>query len=387
MPTVLPFKIDIFALLIFLGIVQGFFLAYFFLSKKESNYLSNRFLGWLLLSFSLVSLEIFLCYTNLMFAVIHLVDFSEPANFLFAPLSFLYIQSKIQHRFDKRQYWHFLPFLFYFVYLCLVHYPQSSFYKYNAYISAYHPHLPLVKSIVYLPYAWAFFFKDHVNELTLVQFLVYIFLSFYLIYNALNKKGLSFFSNQDATLAWCRNLFFQMLSVILLFMVVKLTFDRDLGDHILAAHITLIVYLISFQVIRQSIFFHHPTPPRRPYEKSTLTTEVEENTLSKLKEIMNSQKPFLSPDFSLPTFAKMLKVSPHHLSQILNESLSQNFFEFTAFYRIEESKLLLADKENAHLKIEEIAERVGYNSKSAFNTSFKKIVGMTPSEFRKSKIK
>lgn len=131
MLTTLPFKTDIFALLIFLGTVQGFFLAYFFLSKKEANHLSNRFLGYLLLSLSLVSLEIFLCYTNSMFVVIHLVDFSEPANFLFAPLTFLYIQSKVHQRFGKKQYWHFLPFFLYFLYICLIYYPKANFFNHQ----------------------------------------------------------------------------------------------------------------------------------------------------------------------------------------------------------------------------------------------------------------
>ena len=54
----------------------------------------------------------------------------------------------------------------------------------------------------------------------------------------------------------------------------------------------------------------------------------------------------------------------------------------TAEYRIEEAKRLLKEKMN--YKVEEIAEQVGYNSKSSFNTAFKKITGMTPSEWRAS---
>ncbi|MDL5049165.1 helix-turn-helix domain-containing protein [Oscillatoria amoena NRMC-F 0135] len=51
-----------------------------------------------------------------------------------------------------------------------------------------------------------------------------------------------------------------------------------------------------------------------------------------------------------------------------------------AFYRVEEAKRLL--KEQMNIKVEEIAGQVGYNSKSSFNTAFKKITGITPSEFR-----
>ncbi len=100
---------------------------------------------------------------------------------------------------------------------------------------------------------------------------------------------------------------------------------------------------------------------------------------------MSTEKPFLNASFSLPGLAKRLAVSPHHLSQILNEKLGQSFFDYTAIYRIKEAQQLLVSPEHAHIKIEEIAEMVGYNSKSAFNTSFKKIVGQTPSQFRVQK--
>ncbi len=392
MPIPLPLKIDVFAMLIFLGIAQGLFLSFFFITRKGDKSLSNKFLGVLILSFSLALAEIFLCYTNMMFHTLHLIDFAEPTNFLLSPLAYLYLKTKLSNQFDKKQYWHFAPFVFYLIYVSVLFYPQEIAHKYNAYVSAYHPQFTHLEANIYLRYPTLFFFKDNVNELMLLQFLIYIIICFVLIYNEFKKIGLSFWSKQDTTLDWCRNIFIQMLSVIIVFIIVKSIFQNDLGDHILAAHITLVIYTISFRVIRQSAFFHltkeeneTKKEERRPYEKSTLTPEIEENTLRKLQELMQAQKPFLSSDFSLPTFAKMLKVSPHHLSQILNESLQQNFFEFTAHYRIEEAKKILVEKETAHLKIEEIAEMVGYNSKSAFNTSFKKIVGLTPSEFRKEK--
>jgi AraC-like DNA-binding protein len=78
--------------------------------------------------------------------------------------------------------------------------------------------------------------------------------------------------------------------------------------------------------------------------------------------------------------ARMLGTSVHTLSQVINDGLGRNFFEMTAEYRVEEAKSLLKSQPN--IKVEEIAVQVGYNSKSSFNTSFKKIAGKTPSEFR-----
>jgi AraC-like DNA-binding protein len=74
------------------------------------------------------------------------------------------------------------------------------------------------------------------------------------------------------------------------------------------------------------------------------------------------------------------------LSQILNEELKQSFFDFLGGYRIREAQRLLADEGKAYIKIEEIGQMVGYNSKSAFNTAFRKITGSTPSEYRKKNV-
>jgi len=55
-----------------------------------------------------------------------------------------------------------------------------------------------------------------------------------------------------------------------------------------------------------------------------------------------------------------------------------------AKYRVEEAIRILSDDKKNKKTIEEISEMVGYNSKTAFNNAFKKLTGITPSEFRKS---
>jgi AraC-like DNA-binding protein len=137
-------------------------------------------------------------------------------------------------------------------------------------------------------------------------------------------------------------------------------------------------------VIRQSDFFRlgEEAKPVKKYEKSTLTDEIQDQTLARL-EILMQEKIVFERRFFFALASQKLGVSPHHLSQILNESLGQSFFDYAAQWRIAEAKKLLVSSENQHIKIEEIAEMVGYNSKSAFNTAFKKIVGQTPSQYRK----
>jgi YesN/AraC family two-component response regulator len=166
-----------------------------------------------------------------------------------------------------------------------------------------------------------------------------------------------------------------------LIVLVKIFNKNDTGDHLFAAYLTIPVYLTSFRVIRQSGFFKQANITEQlKYKSSTLTEEQQKTTLEKLKSLMETEKPFLQSDFSLPQLADRLKLSVHIVSQVINDGLGKSFFEMTAEYRVATAKQLLKDQPN--IKIEEIAEQVGYNSKSSFNTAFKKITGKTPSEFR-----
>lgn len=381
----LPLKIDLFAIVILLGVVQGFFLAFFFLTTKQGNKVAHRYLGLFLFSMAFAITEVLMGYTNYTFQTLYLVDMAEPTNFALAPLSFLYIQTYITERFTKAQLLHFIPFFAYLIYMSVLFYPLSDIHHYNSYIYAFHPDMATMPCD-YAEREWYYFFKHYVNDLMFVHMVVYTIASFYVVIQAFKKEGLPFSSKQNAKLTWARNQVISLASIVIIFLVIKRTFIHDLGDHILAGHITLIIYAISFSVISRSKFFHEEQAKTvKKYEKSSLTTDIQDNVLDKLTEVMNTEKPFLNDSFSLPGLAKMLAVSPHHLSQILNEKLGQSFFDYTATYRIKEAQQLLGSPEHAHIKIEEIAEMVGYNSKSAFNTSFKKIVGQTPSQFRVQK--
>jgi YesN/AraC family two-component response regulator len=164
-------------------------------------------------------------------------------------------------------------------------------------------------------------------------------------------------------------------------LIVKLLNERDLGDHILAAYIAITIYFTSFSVIGQSGFFKQASLNEQvKYKSSSLSVSDQQELILKLQEKLLNEKPFLQSGFSLPALAKEMKVSTHVLSQAINDGLGKSFFELVAEYRIDEAKKLLKDQPN--IKVEEISEQVGYNSKSSFNTAFKKITGKTPGEFR-----
>ncbi|GGM73631.1 hypothetical protein GCM10010967_01510 [Dyadobacter beijingensis] len=386
-PASPPIRADLFSLFILLGCVQGLILSYVFFSHaKGSNRQSNLLLGIIILSMVLIIGDVWLGYTNYMFRLIWLVDFSEPLNLLIAPATFLYIKAGVNQQPGKRSWLHFLPAIVYFLYMCALVYPQGFAFKYNANIGSFHPEMQRLAGTAYGS-AWMFFTKWHINDLTFISMVIYQVASVVFLKNAFKKRGISFFTGEKNSLTWFRDFFLQLAFLVLVFFIVRISFRHDLGDHIIAAFIALIIYLTSFAVLRRSLFFHESGEKAvRKYEKSSLTPEIQSATLGKLQALMVSEKPFLDPGFSLPLLARRLGVSTHHLSQILNEELKQSFFDFLGAYRIQEAQRLLGDERNAYIKIEEIGQMVGYNSKSAFNTAFRKIAGSTPSEYRKKSV-
>ena len=91
----------------------------------------------------------------------------------------------------------------------------------------------------------------------------------------------------------------------------------------------------------------------------------------------------MNEKLTVSELAQKLNISRHHLTQIINEKLNKNFYTFINEFRIEEVKIMFLDKKKEHYTILAVAYECGFNSKSTFNTLFKKYTGLTPSEYRK----
>lgn len=121
---------------------------------------------------------------------------------------------------------------------------------------------------------------------------------------------------------------------------------------------------------------------RRKYKKSTLTPGRSNLYKQKLLELMEQEKLYIDEEITLEKLAERLTISKKHLSQIINEQLNQNFKNFINKYRVEEAKEKLLDPKEIDFVLLKIAFDVGFNSKSVFNSAFKKFTKMSPSEYR-----
>lgn len=119
------------------------------------------------------------------------------------------------------------------------------------------------------------------------------------------------------------------------------------------------------------------------YESSALTEAQKQRYLSQLKSHMDEQKPFLDQNLTLSVLSSQLGLNNKYLSQVINEKLDQNFLDFINGYRVALAQELLRKTSYQHYTVIAIAQEVGFKSKSAFYTAFKKGTGMTPTEWRR----
>ena len=382
----IPIHLDFIALIIFLGVVFGIFISYFIIKKSLKKNFSNLFMGLFILSLSLMMLEGWLNYTKYIFKYLYLSDFSEPLNFTAAPLFYLFIDSQLKHS-NKKWYWmHFIPFLFW-LFICSFYYLQPDWLKYNSSIDVMQFDIP--KIIGTQPFSDnPLGIRPWINRLTGLSFIVYIFLGFRLLLIKSRSLGQTMLNTTNKTLVTLRNMSFHILIVSIIFVLVKSIFEHDVGDYFILMYLSLMIFITVVQVINKSTYFNEISTflelPKLKYIKSSLAEEDKNIILEAITKKMEDEKYFLSSTASLSGLAKGINESSHHVSQVINEKLNQSFFEFLAAYRVEEAKDILRSDFGKKLTIEEVAERVGYNSKSSFNTVFKKITSVTPSQFRDS---
>ncbi|WP_424963689.1 helix-turn-helix domain-containing protein [Ekhidna sp.] len=102
----------------------------------------------------------------------------------------------------------------------------------------------------------------------------------------------------------------------------------------------------------------------------------------KLKKTMEEEKLYRNSDLTLPKLSETIDIQPSDLTQYMNRVLNKNFNQYLTSFRIEESIQLLENSKEQR-NIEQIMHHAGFNSKSVFNTAFRKETGKTPSAFRK----
>ncbi len=107
-----------------------------------------------------------------------------------------------------------------------------------------------------------------------------------------------------------------------------------------------------------------------------------EEVIERITWLMTEERLFQEPELTLQQLAAKLSMPAYQVSQVLNEDMKKTFYDLVNGYRVEEAKRLLLDPKGNNFTILSIGFEAGFNSKTTFNTVFKKFTGQTPTVFR-----
>ena len=398
-------QIDLISTLLLLGIGQGVFLTVTLLLRAENQRQANRFLALYILTTTLTLVEQFILYSELELQYPTIAYLLWPVVFLMGPCLWWYLRSLLEQgfQFGRNQ----LPHLI------------SSLLSLGAMLPFYL--LPAaIKRPQLLPTATEADYTWHVIGVDLVFYAMMIQLGFYTI--AFASYIRNYREQRQHTFSTEARLLFNWLAVLcamyalcwILFMLSA--FVAPFGDIfwiLMALSMSILMFIVVYFAMRRPILFEEseialpaiaeqpivetpapltgvPSPSDqtiayKKYFSSSLSVEQAVYIRHRLLNLMEAEQPYLDRTLTLPQLAGRLNVSSNHLSQVINEQLTSNFFDFVNRYRVEDAKRLLLT--NPSYTVMDIALDAGFNSKSAFYKSFRQHVAMTPSQFRKTGVR
>lgn len=153
------------------------------------------------------------------------------------------------------------------------------------------------------------------------------------------------------------------------------------GSYILGAIMySFILYISLFMVINKGKLVKPEETDK--YQNKKIADKDALPVIRRLENTIEAANLYRDPELKLNNLAQKLNIPPHQLSQVLNDNLGKSFSTFINEYRINEAAERIIHE--PHIKIEEIGYEVGFNSKSAFFSAFKKIKNTTPLKYRES---
>jgi AraC-like DNA-binding protein len=373
------------SILFVLVIFQLLFLSLFLFTQQSEKRLSNYLLGFFFLIISINLLDVFLLKTGVYFSHPNFAGLGSCLPLLFGPLLYFYTQSVLYKNFaiTQKSLMHFLTFVVFFA--------ATEIYYLN---QPYDVQERILRNLLehHLPPAVSF-----VSTLLFLQFLLYAIFSLRLVSQYKKATGQVFSNPRYSNVSWLYSTILFFILIIIISILNGLLAQTAFAKYYLVAFNIIILALLIFviQVMLKSLrqpYFFSVSEQQDLSDKGALSSKTNSTATEKSEkealvrtvlQFMKSNKPYLEPELTLDDLALKLSIRSRALSQAINEILKQNFFDFINHYRIEEAMRLLTNPKDEKITVLEVLYKVGFNSKSSFNTLFKKYTGLTPTEFRK----
>lgn len=377
-------------LLNFAAAIQGLFLTYI-IAHNRLKETKSVVLGLLTFVLSLSLLGGIYGMSGFYKTFPHFTNVADPMFLLYGPLLFIYIFVLTQNRLPRYYMLHGLPFLIYVI----------SF-------------IPLYLKSGEEKIEWAeyIFLNDHVpfegllmQLLRVVHISIYIVLSLVAIKNYQTKIKDNFSDIEKISLNQAKNiLYFFLFALVVASMSFVfgfvLSYSFSLSNNIIGLVIGIIIFALAYSTwnkknVEEMVALKGGEKAEKPIEtpqKSkgrsvfVLTQEQLEDFGGRLETAIEEEKVFTENELSLAELSKKINIQAYQLSELISRLYNESFFDFINRHRIEEIKTRIEDPESDSYSLLGIAMDCGFNSKSSFNTAFKKFTGLTPSEYRKQKL-
>ena len=370
---------EVFETIFLLASIQGVLLSLVLFLRKE-NHAANIFLSLGILVMSAELFSVVFYSREWYYKFPWFMGFTYPAPYLYGPIFYLYTKllTKKIERVRPINLLHFVPFITgYLITLPIYFIPVPERIKYveEKMIQNQGP-------VIY----------DIYEKLISVQGIIYTVLTILLVLEY-NRKIKERFSNiVKINLDWLQYLTVGMVVCWSFATAAQLIdlFSRSNSGFEIALHvsISILIYSIGYLGLKQPEIFMKPGDysageqlPEK-YKKSGLDNSAAEEIKINLLALMESDKPYLNCELTLNRLSEMMAVTSHNLSEVINSRLNKTYYDFINEYRVEEFKKKLSDPSARNYNLISLAFDSGFNSKTAFNTIFKKFTGQTPSEFR-----
>ena len=117
------------------------------------------------------------------------------------------------------------------------------------------------------------------------------------------------------------------------------------------------------------------------YVKNKEDTDVS-FLMDDIEAFMKANKPYTDHSLTIDMLAEMMNMKKYYLSKAINASIGKNYNTWINEYRIKEAIVLLSDEKLNKISVNDIGNMVGFGNRSNFYRVFKKIAGLSPSDFR-----
>ncbi|NIJ46304.1 AraC-like DNA-binding protein [Wenyingzhuangia heitensis] len=222
-----------------------------------------------------------------------------------------------------------------------------------------------------------------IETLTELTFVVYLFLIIYII-NTTKRKHWSLYFAIPIMLLFTFSILNEIIG--LLDPTKELFINNQYFNTSLLLIVAFLFYFITFKLITKDNQLL-PSVKVNKYKNSKLNSELIKKYKTEIIHIMETEKLYLNNKLSMDQVSKKLNIPRQYISEILNIHMNISFQDFINQYRVDEFISRLKNNQNNHFTLLAIAMEVGFSSKSSFNSTFKKIKGLTPSEYKKTLIR